>query len=170
MKFVQIAVAALISLSFNACDTCDSEEACEVSDFPLRTLGLTQGVAGVAYSSSDVVSNGCRDCQFESYPFILWQFDTDPTNPDVISETLDADDPDQSLTAIEQYALELESAHYLICTDTMPKSCAVFELQDGEIWTVHLRGGYAVPSPNLKVIRPDETLDEDLPFLYPAEP
>lgn len=150
------------------CNTCDEEEPCERADYPLNPVGITTGVAGVAYYQSDVISDGCRDCSYETYTFSLWKFESDPTNPDIIDQTLSEDDPDEVLQVDSEYGYPLDPAFYMMCTITMPRSCAVFEIAEGQLWTVHLQGGYASPSVQLKVFGPDEQPKPNLPFVYPA--
>ncbi len=165
LLFRIVTVSSLLCIV--GCTTCDKSEPCERADYALEPRGLLQGIAGVAYEESDVVSNGCRDCQYQSYLFHLWRFDSEPSMAVVTATLADETPPDQSLRVDEQYAHPLESAHYLYCTETMPRSCAVLDLSEEVVWTVHLRGGFSVPSPNLKIFRPDGSLDENLPFLYP---
>ncbi len=155
------------AFSMLGCTVCDREEPCERADYPLESRGLFRGIAGVAYNESDVIRNGCRECEYTSYSFHLWRFVSEPTDEQIRS-TIANEPPDESLRIDDQYAYPLESAYYLICTRGAQRSCALLDVREEVVWTVHFHGGFAVPSPSLRIFRPDGRLDEELPFVFPA--
>ena len=165
----QLLVATGLFLSAVGC--CRDEEPCERGDSAASSLIVRQGIAGVSYYMSDVISDGCRSCNYVPETLYLWSFDEDPRASGEAARVLMEEQPaDQTLSIESFYERGLESAFHLLCTEDDYRSvysCVIIDLGPNELWTVHVIHSFGGGAIRTFLPSGDET--RELYFMPPTE-
>jgi hypothetical protein len=161
-----VVVASMASTAL-ACAPCD-RVGCDEFDEPAAADSVQTGVAGIAASESDAVSNGCQTCVLSQGRLYFWASAAAIADAEA-AEVLVADAPLEIVEIDEHYELGLEVGHYLVCRGGFAATyaCAAFEIADGEVATANIKAtfgegelfvlspGAGAPSPVWDVDGPD---------------
>lgn len=162
---IALTIFGMLGLPVLSCQPPCDRAGCEAGAQPFEGASIEQGIAGVAFSESDVVANGCNACTLSQGRIQVWA-STDPIETDAEAETLvGASEPDETVTIDEHYELALAPGHWLVCVgaEGEHRACAAVTITAGEVFTVHAHFVYGPASlvvfdPGADAPRPREEL------------
>lgn len=119
------------------CTTSCDRSGCEALQEPQSGAAVSQGIAGVVASQSDVCDNGCCACGFATARFDVWKVAAPVKSAAEASAIVSGSAPTLGFDAKTQYARELEAGDYLVCT--LPGPCASLTIGAGDVFTVNAK-------------------------------
>lgn len=130
-----VLTALAIMIAVTSCGFLCNDYACHVAGRPATASSIPSGIVGVVASASDVISNGCGECEFSSTTIGIW------STPTVISDETDAEaliasrPPDITVNANRRYEQALAPGDYLVCSTWV---CMPLSLGANEVFTVNV--------------------------------
>jgi hypothetical protein len=162
---IALPIIGMLGIPVLSCQPACDRTGCEAGAQPFEGASIEQGIAGVAFSESDVVANGCNECTLSQGRIRVWA-STNPIETDAEAATLvGGAEPDQTVTIHEHYELALAPGHWLVCVgaEEEHRTCAALSITAGDLFTVHAHFVYGPASlvvfdPGADAPRPREEL------------
>jgi len=153
-----------------ACQAACDREGCEEGARPVDDASIEQGIAGVAFSESDVVANGCQECTLSQGTIHVWAAAGPIESEADAAAVLAGGEPEHTVSIDERYELALEPGHWLVCvgSEDEARTCAALALARGDVFTVHARFVFGPAS--LVVFEPGEDDPRDDAELFEVSP
>jgi hypothetical protein len=141
LAFVSSAAAAACS------ETCD-RTGCDAGEEPAGGVAIGRGIAGVAFSQSDVVANGCQTCPLGEGSLSIWTAAGPVDSHDAAVALIQSAEPDVEVEIDGEYERELAAGDYLVCNlpNDSDGECAAVHVADGEVTTVHAKHAFGPAS------------------------
>jgi hypothetical protein len=152
------ATGALVGACALNCD----QSGCDAGELPVDNASIDTGIAGVAFSESDVVANGCQECTLSQGTLRVWESAAPVESQDDAVALLAQGEADVEIMIDERYEQALDPGHYLVCvgSEDEDRTCAALALATGDVYTVHARFVFGPSS--LVLFRPgDDDPSED---------
>jgi hypothetical protein len=150
--------ASVAAVAWVACTPPCNTVGCDLASAPMEDVDLATGIAGVAFSLSDVVANGCQECGLTDGRLELIGIDEPIASADTARDLLTLNTPDDVISFSDNYAETLEAGVWLICSrgvEGTEAACVSIDIAEGEVFTVHL--SYPFGPPSLVVFDPSGT-------------
>ncbi len=131
-----------------ACAEDCPREACDRLAEPANA-SIPQGIAGVVAYETDVVENGCQECEFASSNLAIWREDALFDDALIAATKLRA--AEQNIIVDARYEKELVPGNYLVCTtqaSELPSdgdACTTLVVGPGQVVTVNVSLRYGPP-------------------------
>lgn len=128
-----------VCLLLSCCSDC-ARDGCDALS-RLATMN-GDGIAGAVAVESDAVVDGCAECSLSSADIEVWPLASPVSSSSEALAITDSGPPQFSLTASENYVLELAAGTYLFC---VRPNCAVVRVTAG-VTTVNVKRREGPPS------------------------
>jgi hypothetical protein len=136
---------ALPALTPIGCVMACDREGCAAGDHPATDVEIGQGLAGVAFSESDVVANGCQTCTLSQGTLQVWASAQPIETRDQALALAAGAAADETVDIDERYELALDPGHWLACVGSSDLACAAIDLAADDVVSVHARFVYGPP-------------------------